>query len=190
MAITVMVYSSKHENRKRIIALLQKMGLNVITEASDTQQALRLARSSQPNLVIYDIDSYEYRGLETATILASEKIAPLLLITDPHQQKVITAMKEDYIMSYVVRPLTRWALQSAIHTVLYAIKKLKEKESEISKLKNNLETRNLVEKAKHLVMKELSISEDEAYHRIQRLSMNKKVTLKQVAEAIILKYEL
>ncbi len=190
MSITVMVYSSKPENRKNIVGLLQKMGLSVITEASDTQQALRLARSSRPNLIIYDIDSFEYRSLETATILANEKIAPLLLITDPHQQRVIAAMREDYIMSYVVRPLTRWTLQSAIHTVLSAINKLKEKESEITKLKNNLETRKLVEKAKHLVMKELSLSEDEAYRRMQRLSMNKGVPLKQVAEAIILKYEL
>lgn len=190
MVVTVMVCSTDTKRRNKITSLIQQMGLTIVAEASDGPQALRLAHSHHPRLVIIDIEHYDHNALETASIISREKIAPVILLTVPHQQDVIKAINEDYVMSYVVKPVTKWALESAIHTSLANFRKMEHMESEISKLKDTLETRKLVERAKHILMRDLNLTEPEAFRRMQKQSMDKGMAMKNLAEAIILNDEL
>jgi response regulator NasT len=100
------------------------------------------------------------------------------------------AIKENYIMSYVVKPLNKYALESCIRTTLATFAKMNEMEQEINRLKSTLENRKLVEKAKYILMRDLNLSEPEAFHRLQKQSMDKGIPMKQLAEAIILNEEL
>jgi len=188
--VSVMVCCSDTKRRNRIITLLQSMGLTVVAEAPDAQQALRLVRSSQPRLVVFDIERYDYSEMDIASLIAREKLAPVILVTVPRQQNVIDAIKEDYVMSYVVKPLNKWALESAVNTALANFDKMVQKEAEIQKLKESLETRKLVERAKHILMRDLNLSEAEAFRRLQKQSMDKGIPMKELAQAILLNEEL
>lgn len=190
MIVSVMVCSSDTKRRNRITSLLQQMGLTVVAEASDAPQALRLAHSFQPRLVVIDIELYDHNALETATTIAREKLAPIVLITVPHQQEIISTINEEYVMAYVVKPINKWSLESAINTALANFRKMESKEKEINKLKDTLETRKLVERAKHILMNDLNLSEAESFRRLQKQSMDKGIPMKKIAQAIILNSEL
>lgn len=189
-ATTVIVCSPDSKTRHKLITLLQQMGLSVVAEASDAPQALRQAHNLRPQLVIIDIDYYDPGALEVASVISQEKLAPIILLTSPHHQEVIRAVNENYVMTYVVKPFSKWAFESAVHTTLANYRKMSQMEWEITKLKDTLETRKLVEKAKHILMRDLQLSEPEAFRRLQKLSMDKGLPMKKLAEAIILNDEL
>ena len=190
MVVTVLVCSPDTRKRNRITSLLQQMGLTIVGEASDGPQALRLTRSSRPNIVVVDVELYQYSELEAALIIAKEKLAPVILVTSPHHREVIDAIEEHYIMSYVVKPVNKWSMESSIRTALANFRKMEQLELEINKLKETLETRKLVERAKHILMRDLKLSEPEAFRRLQKQSMDKGIPMKALAEAIILNDEL
>lgn len=188
--ITVMVFCTDTKRRNKITSLLQSMGMTVVAEASDAPQALRLIRASMPRLVIIDIEKYDYTEMETANIIAKEKFAPIILVTYPYQQDILDAISQEYVMSYLIKPINKWALESAVHTALANFRKMENKELEINKLKDTLETRKLVERAKYIVMRDYKLSETEAFRLIQKQSMDRGMPMKNVAEAILLNDEM
>jgi len=190
MNISVMVCCSDTKRRNKITSLLQQMGSTVVAEASDAPQALRQVHTLHPQLVIIDIEFYDPSSLEIASLISREKLAPVILLTTPHHQEVIRALNENYIMSYVVKPINKWALESTVYTVLANFRKMEQMESEINKLKDTLETRKVVEKAKHILMRDQKLTEPEAFRRMQKQSMDKGIAMKSLAEAIILNEEL
>jgi len=190
ISATVLICCSDTRRRKKLSSLLLGMGMNIVAEAADAPHALRLARSSKPGLVVVDIEQYDFKEMEAAAIIAKERLAPVLLVTVPHQQNIIDAANENYGMSFVIKPITQWSLESAVYNALAAYRKMSELEREINTLKNTLETRKLVEKAKHILMRDLKISEPEAFRRLQKQSMDKGVPMKNLAEAILLNDDL
>jgi len=190
MDVSVMVCCSDTKRRNKITSMLQQMGPTVVAEASDAPQALRLIHTVHPQLVIIDIEYYDPNSLEVASLISREKLAPVILLTAPHQQDVIRAVNENYVMTYVVKPINKWALESAVHSAIANFRKFMQMESEINKLKDTLETRKIVEKAKHILMKDLNLTEPEAFRRLQKQSMDKGLPMKSLAEAIILHAEL
>lgn len=188
--ITVMVFCTDTKRRNKITSLLQSMGMTIVAEAADAPQALRLIRSSMPRLVIIDIEKYDYTEMETANIIAKERIAPIILVTYPYQHDILDAINQEYVMSYLIKPINKWALESAVHTALANFRKMENKELEINKLKDTIETRKLVEKAKYIVMRDYNLSEAEAFRLIQKQSMDKGKLMKSVAEAILLNDEM
>lgn len=183
---SVVICSTDTRRRNKIASLLLQMGMSIVGEASDGPQALRMTRSSRPRIVVVDIEMYEHTELDAALIIAREKIAPVVLLTYPHSQKVVDAINESYIMSYVLKPLNKGALESAINTTLINFKKMEQMELEITKLKDTLETRKLVERAKYILMRDLKLSEPDAFRRLQKQSMDKGIPMKDLAEAIII----
>lgn len=186
MGASVMVCSSDTKRRNKITSLLQQLGCTVVAEAPDTPQALRLIHTIHPELVIIDIEYYDPNSLEVASLISREKLAPVILLTTPPQQDVVRAVNENFVMTYVVKPINKWALESAVHTALANFRKMMQMESEINKLKDTLETRKTVEKAKHILMKELNLTEPEAFRRLQKQSMDKGLPMKSLAESIVL----
>jgi response regulator NasT len=166
------------------------MGITVVAEAADGPQALRLIRASMPSLIIIDVEKYEPSEMETANIIAREKIAPVLLVTYPYHQNILDAISEEYVMSYLIKPINKWALESAVHTALASFRKMKHKEQEITKLKDTLETRKLVERAKYIVMQDYKLDEAAAFRFIQKQSMDRGLPMKNIAEAILLSDEI
>lgn len=171
--------------------MLTNLGYLVVGEVADGRSAVNLARELRPDLVIMDIrfEGDEFDGIDAAKILTEERIAPVLLLTAYSQQDLIERAKTAGVTGYIVKPFREADLGAAIEVALARFNELKMLEKEVGDLKEALETRKLVDRAKGILMDVQGLSESEAFRKIQKMSMNTRKPMKEVAEAIILAHE-
>jgi len=171
--------------------MLTNLGYLVVGEVADGRSAVNLARELRPDLVIMDIrfEGDEFDGIDAAKILTEERIAPVLLLTAYSQQDLIERAKTAGVTGYIVKPFREADLGAAIEVALARFNELKMLEKEVGDLKEALETRKLVDRAKGILMDVQGLSESDAFRKIQKMSMNTRKPMKEVAEAIILAHE-
>lgn len=165
--------------------LLQEAGHTVIGEAADGVKAVEMTRKLKPDLVIMDIKMPEMDGITAAKIISQEKIAPVLLLTAFSQKEIVEKAKDSGVLAYLVKPVKEANLFPAIEIALSRFQEFTELERELEEVKNSLETRKILDRAKGILMDAYSLSESEAYRRIQQYSMSKRKSIREVAEAII-----
>jgi response regulator NasT len=166
--------------------MLTSLGYLVVGEAGDGVSAVNLAREVRPDLVIMDIKMPDLDGIAAAKILTEERIAPVLLLTAFSQQELIDGAKEAGVVGYVVKPFRETELQPAIEISLSRFKEFRALEKEAADLRDTLETRKLVERAKGVLMDTQGLKESDAFRKIQKLSMNTRKSMREIAEAILL----
>lgn len=169
--------------------MLEAQGYEVIAEAGDGLTAVDLARELQPDLVIMDIKMPDLDGIAAARILTEERISPVLLLTAFSQQELIERAKEAGVVGYIVKPFRESELVPAIEVALARFKEFRTLEREIGDIRETLETRKLVERAKGVLMDTQGLKESEAFRKIQKLSMNTRKSMREIAEAILLAHE-
>ncbi len=169
--------------------MLTSLGYLVVGEASDGRSAVNMARELGPDLVIMDIKMPDMDGIEAAKILTAEKIAPVLLLTAYSQQDLVERAKEAGVVGYLVKPFRESNLAPAIEITLARFEEFRALQKEVEDLKEALETRKLVERAKGILIDTQGMTEQEAFRRIQKMSMNTRRPMKEIAEAIILAHE-
>ncbi len=169
--------------------MLTHLGYMVVGEAGDGTSAVHMARELRPDLVIMDIKMPGLDGVSAAKILTEEQIAPVLLLTAYSQRELIEGAREAGVIAYLVKPFREADLVPAIEIALARFCEYRELRQEIADLKDVLETRKLVERAKGLLMDTQGLSEAEAFRRIQQISMNTRRPMREVASAILLANE-
>jgi len=169
--------------------MLTALGYLVVGEAGDGISAVNLARELRPDLVIMDIKMPDLDGIAAAKICTEERIAPVLLLTAFSQQELVDGAKEAGVVGYVVKPFRESELQPAIEIALSRFKEFRALEKEAQGLRETLETRKLVERAKGVLMDTQGLKEADAFRKIQKLSMNTRKSMKEIAEAILLAHE-
>ena len=169
--------------------MLTNLGYLVVGEVADGKSAVNLARELRPDIVVMDIKMPDLDGIDAARILTHERIAPVLLLTAYSQSELIERAKEAGIVGYIVKPVRESDLAPAIEVALARFGELRALEREVGDLKDALETRKMVDRAKGILMDSQGLSESEAFRRIQTMSMNTRKPMKQVAEAIVLAHE-
>jgi AmiR/NasT family two-component response regulator len=169
--------------------MLESLGYLVVGEAGDGESALHLSRELKPNIVIMDIKMPGMDGIEAGRVLTEERIAPVLLLTAYSQQDLVERAKEAGVMAYIVKPFHEADLAPAIEVALQRWNEFRTLEREVEDLKEALETRKLVDRAKGLLMDTQGLSEADAFRRIQKTSMDQRKPMKEVAEAIVLAHE-
>ncbi len=170
--------------------MLTHLGYDVIGEAGDGRSALDLARKLQPDLVIMDIKMPDVDGISAAEELTREKIAPVVLLTAYSDQGLVDRAKEAGVVGYVVKPFRETELMPVIELSMARFEEFRSLEREVGGLKEALETRKLIERAKGVLMEVHGLREAEAFHRIRRTSMDARKSMKEVAEAILLTHEM
>ena len=170
--------------------MLTDLGYDVIAEAGDGQVALDLSRKLQPDLVIMDIKMPGVDGITAAEELTREKIAPVVLLTAYSDQSLVERAREAGVVGYVVKPFRPAELMPVIEIARARFDEFRSLEREIGDLKEALETRKVVERAKGVLMETHGIRESEAFHRIRKTSMDTRKTMKEVAEAVLLAHEM
>lgn len=181
---------SQPEELKKIKLFLMRQGFTVIDEAHDGTNALRRIRAIQPDLIVTDADLPGLSGIKLAEIVEEEDIAPIIVLTNTNNDGLWLDLEHPTNIVYLQRPLTKQGLLQTIQLSLvshYRIKNLKE---DIKKLQHQLEERKLIEKAKGILMQKNNLTEQEAYRRLQKQSMNTGIPLGELAKAIILSQEL
>ena len=169
---------------------LQRQGYLVVGDVGDGQSAINLARELRPDLVIMDIRMPELDGIEAARALTSERLAPVVLLTAFSDDELIERAREAGVVNYITKPLRQSDLKPAIEIALARFQEFREIESQVKTLEDQLATRKVVEKAKGVLMEKYKLTEQEAFRRIQKLSMNNRKSMREVAEAILLTEEL
>lgn len=176
--------------RMDIREMLEEEGYNVVAEASDGFDVIELARKHLPDLIIMDIKMPLLDGLNAAKIIAKEELAGGVVLLSAYSDKsFIEKAKEVGVVGYLVKPLDNKSLIATIEISLSKCKELKEIKKNVKVLEKKLEARKVVEKAKGILMKQRSISEDEAYTYIRNLSMKKRVNMEEIARIIIISEE-
>jgi response regulator NasT len=165
---------------------LTEQGYLVVGEVGDGQSAVSMARELDPDVVLMDIKMPGLDGIEAAQILTQEKIAPVVLLTAYSQRDLIERAKEAGVVGYLVKPFRESDLAPAIELALARFAEFRALEAEVDNLTEALETRKKVEQAKGILMEKQGMTEAEAFRKIQKMSMNTRKPMKEVAEAIIL----
>jgi AmiR/NasT family two-component response regulator len=169
---------------------LQRQGYLVVGEVGDGESAVNLTRELRPELVVMDIRMPEMDGITAAELLTREKLAPVVLLTAFSDEELIERARNAGVVHYVTKPWRSSDLQPAIEIALSRFGEFREMEGRVKDLEDHLATRKVVEKAKGVLMQKHGITEQEAFRRIQKASMNNRKSMKDVAEAILLAEEL
>lgn len=181
---TVIVAEDESLIRMDIVETLQEHGFDVIAEAADGEQAVQLVTELKPNLLVMDIKMPNMDGITAAEKLAGTK-TPIVLLTAFSQKELVDRASEAGAMAYVVKPFTPNDLLPAIEIALSRHAQLNALEAEISDLNERFETRKLVDRAKGLLNEKMNLTEPEAFRWIQKASMDRRLTMQEVAVTVI-----
>ncbi|GAB2599377.1 response regulator [Kocuria himachalensis] len=171
--------------RLDIVEMLRDAGYEVVAEADNGQRAVELAREHRPDLVLMDVKMPVLDGITAAEQIVSDRIAPVVLLTAFSQRELVERAREAGAMAYVVKPFTVDDLVPAIEIAISRAEEIAALEREVSDMKEQFATRKLVERAKSLLTTKMGLTEPEAFRWIQKTSMDRRLSMREVAEAII-----
>jgi len=187
--IRVIIADDESIVRMDLKEMLTTLNYLVVGEVGDGQSAVNLARELKPDVVLMDIKMPDMDGIEAAKILTEEQIAPVVLLTAFSQKDLVDRAKEAGVVGYLVKPFREADLLPAIEVALARFGEFKQMNQEVHDLQDALETRKLVDRAKGILMDAQGLEEQEAFRRIQKMSMTTRKPMKEVAEAIILAHK-
>lgn len=166
--------------------MLETLNYEVVGEAQDGAQAVELAKNLNPEICLLDVKMPVMDGIDAATAIAEEGIAPVVLITAYSDQELVERASSAGVFGYIVKPFKPSDLGPSIEVARSRFDQNTQLTKEITTLSERLEARKSVEKAKGVLMQAHGLNESEAYRRIQQQSMNARKSMKEVADAIIL----
>lgn len=181
----VLVAEDEAVIRLDLAEMLAEAGYDVVGQASDGEQAVELATEMRPDLVIMDIKMPVMDGLTAAERIGAARICPVVMLTAFSQAELVERARDAGVMAYIVKPFTAADLGPAIDIARSRWMELTELEREIADLGERLETRKKVDRAKGILMKRLKITEAEAFRWIQKTAMDRRLGMREVAEAVI-----
>lgn len=168
-----------------IVETLRDNGFDVVGEAGDGETAVALAKELKPDLIVMDIKMPKLDGISAAEQINKEHIAPVVLLTAFSQKELVERATEAGALAYVVKPFTPNDLIPAVEIALSRWAQIVALESEVSDLAERFETRKIVDIAKGILNEKMGLSEPEAFRWIQKASMDRRLTMKDVAVTII-----
>jgi response regulator NasT len=183
MSVRILVAEDEAIIRMDLIEMLQGSGYEVVAAATNGQEAIDLATEHKPDLAILDVKMPVLDGISAAAKII--EIAPVLMLTAFSQKELVERARDAGVMAYVVKPFTIGDLMPAIEIAISRHKQMKTLATEVSDLHDRLETRKIIDKAKGILMSALSLSEPEAFSWIQKAAMDRRLTMKEVALAVI-----
>jgi AmiR/NasT family two-component response regulator len=181
--VRILVAEDEAIIRLDLVEMLTEAGYEVIAQAGNGVEAIALAKSHKPDLAILDVKMPELDGISAAAEIID--IAPVLMLTAFSQRELVERARDAGAMAYVVKPFSISDLVPAIEIALSRHAQLRALKEEVADLHERLETRKVIDRAKGILMQALNLSEPEAFSWIQRAAMDRRMTMKQVAAAII-----
>ncbi len=183
MTIRILVAEDEAIIRMDLVEMLREAGYEVVAEATNGEEAITLANSTKPDLCILDVKMPVLDGISAAEKIIS--IAPVLMLTAFSQRELVERARDAGVMAYVVKPFSIGDLVPAIEIAISRHTQMKSLADEVADLHDRLETRKIIDRAKGILMKALNLSEPEAFSWIQRAAMDRRLSMKEVALAVI-----
>jgi len=171
--------------RLDLAEMLGELGYQVVGQASDGEQAVALVKEHRPDVVIMDVKMPVLDGISAAEAIGKDRIAPVIMLTAFSQKELVERARDAGVMAYIVKPFTQADLAPAVDIATSRWSELKALESEIADLGERLETRKAVDRAKGILMQRLKLTEADAFRWIQKTAMDRRLGMREVAEAVI-----
>ena len=181
--IRILVAEDETLIRMDLVEMLGEAGYEVVAEAADGAQAIELAQIHKPDLAILDVKMPVLDGISTAEKIIA--IAPVLMLTAFSQRELVERARDAGVMAYVVKPFSIGDLVPAIEIAISRHLQMRSLADEVADLHERLETRKIIDKAKGILMSALNLSEPQAFSWIQKAAMDRRLTMKEVALAVI-----
>jgi response regulator NasT len=171
--------------RMDIVETLVEGGYQVVGEAANGEEAIAVTREHSPDVVVMDIKMPVMDGISAAETIVKERLAPVVLLTAFSQTELVERARDAGAMAYVVKPFTPADLLPAVEIARSRHTEIRALEAEIADINERMETRKRVERAKGLLMEKMQLNEPEAFRWIQKTSMDRRLTMREVADAVI-----
>ena len=171
--------------RMDVVETLRDAGFDVVGEAGDGETAVRMALELRPDVVVMDVKMPVMDGISAAEKIAKEHAAAVVLLTAFSQTELVERARDAGAMAYVVKPFTPADLLPAVEIAISRFQQISALESEVADLAERFETRKRVDRAKGLLMTKMGLTEPESFRWIQKTSMDRRLTMREVADAVI-----
>ena len=182
---TVIVAEDEALIRLDLVELLTEEGYDVVGEAGDGEEAVKLARELDPDLVILDVKMPKMDGISAAEIIAEERIAPIVMLTAFSQRDLVERARDAGAMAYVVKPFGASDVVPAIEIAMGRFQEINAIEEELASLEDRFESRKTIDQAKGILQQDLGLTEPEAFRWIQKTAMDMRKSMRDVAEGVI-----
>jgi response regulator NasT len=169
--------------RLDLVEMLTEAGYEVVAQATNGVEAIALAKEFKPDLAILDVKMPELDGISAAQEII--ETSPVLMLTAFSQKELVERARDAGVMAYVVKPFSINDLTPAIEIAMSRHLQMRSLKEEVADLHDRLETRKIIDRAKGILMKAMNLSEPEAFSWIQRAAMDRRISMKAVAEAVI-----
>ncbi len=185
MPIRVVVAEDEAIIRLDLKETLEEEGYEVVGETGRGDEAVQLVRDLEPDVAILDIKMPGLDGLSAARVIASERLAAVLILTAFSQRELIEQARDAGALAYLVKPFQRSELVPAVELAIGRFSEIKALHEQAASLEERLETRKLVDRAKGLLMDRHGMTEHDAFSFIQKRAMRDRVTMKAVSELVV-----
>ena len=165
--------------------MLTDEGYDVVGQAGDGAKAIELAEGLRPDLVILDVKMPVLDGIAAAERIASQRIAPVVMLTAFSQRDLVERARDAGAMAYVVKPFGKADLIPAIEVARARFAEIQAVEAEVSDLNERLATRKAVDRAKSVLQEQLGLTEPDAFRWIQKTAMDLRLSMRQVADGVV-----
>jgi hypothetical protein len=167
------------------VELLTEEGFEVVGQAADGEEAVKLARELEPDLIIMDVKMPGMDGITAAEIIGEERIAPILMLTAFSQSELVERARDAGVMGYLVKPFGANEVVPAIEVAIGRFAELRAIEEELANLEDRFESRKIIDQAKGMLQEGLGLTEPEAFRWIQKTAMDLRKSMREVAEGVI-----
>ncbi|MFQ5353718.1 MAG: ANTAR domain-containing response regulator [Thermodesulfobacteriota bacterium] len=181
----VLIAEDNEKTRAFLTDQLELLGYSVVGTVANGIEAVELTEKLDPGIIIMDIKMPEMNGVEAARLISARRAVPIILITGIASNELPDDIVEAGVFAYLIKPVTRKQLDPAIKIALSRFKEFQGLQGEVHDLKEAIETRKLIERAKGILMKRCTITEDDAFKVLQRYSQKENKKMRDVAESII-----
>ena len=171
--------------RLDLVELLTEEGFEVVGQAADGEEAVKLARELEPDLIIMDVKMPGMDGITAAEIIGEERIAPILMLTAFRQSELVERARDAGVMGYLVKPFGASEVVPAIEVAIGRFAELRAIEEELANLEDRFESRKIIDQAKGMLQEGLGLTEPEAFRWIQKTAMDLRKSMREVAEGVI-----
>jgi two-component system, response regulator PdtaR len=184
-ALRVVIAEDEALIRLDLKEMLEEEGYSVVAEAADGEVAVERVTALRPDLAILDVKMPVLDGISAAEQIAADRIAPVVILTAFSQRELVERARDAGAMAYLVKPFTKADLVPTIEMAVSRFAEIRALDSEVNTLRERLEVRKLLDRAKGLLQSEHGMTEPQAFRWIQKTSMDRRLTMRKVAEAVI-----
>ncbi len=188
-SLRVVVAEDEALIRLDLVEMLTEAGYEVVGQAGDGEAAISITEKEKPDLVVMDVKMPKLDGISAAERIANQRIAPVVILTAFSQRDLVERARDAGAMAYLTKPFSIDDLMPAIELAVSRFQEIKQLDAEVTDLQEQLKARKLIEKAKGILMKNLKISEPEAFKWMQKTAMDKRRSMTDVAQLVMDEFE-